>query len=53
MSQLFELKLLEKGLAKTYMLQNDYKYASELKTAERKAKMVHIIQNGHKNTAFF
>ncbi len=36
--ELFELKLLEKGLAKTYMLQNDYKYASELKTAERKAK---------------
>lgn len=36
--ELFELELLEQGLAKTYMLKNDYKYASELKAAEKKAK---------------
>ena len=36
--ELFELELLEQGLAKTYMLKNDYKYAQELKAAERKAK---------------
>ena len=36
--ELFELELLEQGLAKTYMLKNNYKYAKELKEAENKAK---------------
>ncbi len=36
--ELFEVELLEQGMAKTYMLQNDYKYAKELKEAEQKAK---------------
>ena len=40
--ELFELELLEKGLAKTYMLKNDYKYAKELKTAESKAKLAKV-----------
>ena len=36
--ELYEKELLEQGLAKTYMLKNNYKYADELKSAERKAK---------------
>ena len=37
--ELYELELLEQGLAKTYMLKNNYKYAKELKEAEKKAKI--------------
>lgn len=40
--ELFELELLEKGLAKTYMLKNNYLYAAELKEAESKAKEAKI-----------
>ena len=40
--ELFEVKLLEEGLAKTYMLKNNYRYANELKAAERKAKQAKI-----------
>lgn len=36
--ELFELELLEQGLAKTYMLKNNYLYAKELKEAEQRAK---------------
>ena len=36
--ELLECELLEQGLAKTYMLKNNYKYASELKASEKIAK---------------
>ncbi|MBQ9279569.1 MAG: thermonuclease family protein [Clostridia bacterium] len=36
--ELLEIELLEQGLAKTYMLKNNYRYATELKEAESKAK---------------
>lgn len=36
--ELFECELLEQGLAKTYMLKNNYKYANELKASEKIAK---------------
>lgn len=40
--KLFEIELLEQGLAKTYMLKNNYQYASELKAAEEKAQKAKI-----------
>lgn len=36
--ELFQEELVRKGYAKTYMMKSNYKYADELKSAERKAK---------------
>lgn len=36
--ELYEIELLKQGLAKTYMLKDNYKYAKELKEAESIAK---------------
>ena len=36
--ELLEVKILQEGLAKTYMLKNNYRYAKELKEAESIAK---------------
>lgn len=36
--ELLEVKILQQGLAKTYMLKNNYRYAKELKEAEKEAK---------------
>lgn len=48
--ELLELELLERGLAKTYMLKKDYKYATELKKAENKAKNAKVGLWSEQNT---